>query len=199
MRQRILHIVSASLAALMAAPTVAQTTVDDLVMYGIDGDTFDLIRYNFATDDHTVLGVVQDTKGKVITDCESLAFIPAGPHKGFYTSSNNSPWTRKLIELNAFNAVGTVYPAKHGDGKILGMVSYQEASGDWYLYAVTAQNMNAEHFLVRIDPATGLSTTLWETVYQYEGIAHDYYKPLRHDGHRVVQHRPGDPDRDAHR
>ncbi|MHC4776904.1 MAG: hypothetical protein ACYTBR_16815, partial [Planctomycetota bacterium] len=62
-----------------------ETAIDVVATYSIDSDTFKLVRYSFATNDFMEVGVVQTDSGVVMTDCESLAFVPAGPDIGIYS------------------------------------------------------------------------------------------------------------------
>ena len=64
------------------------TVIDEVIMYGIDADTYELLRYNFDTDEFIRIGVVTDQNGNVVTDVEGLAMIPHGPHKGLYGTAN---------------------------------------------------------------------------------------------------------------
>ena len=45
--------------------SVGQTAIEEVVMYGIDADTYELLRYVFATDAYTRIGVVVDENGNV--------------------------------------------------------------------------------------------------------------------------------------
>ncbi len=144
--------------SLFVRTAVAQIDISDIIMYGIDGDTGRLLRYAFATDSFTEVGVlVNELNGQTIIDCESLAYIPSGPHKGFYTSSNNAT-ARKLIKVNALDATASIYQFGNGFGYIRGMVAYEESPNNWVLYAVCSLGGGTILTLVSIDPASGLGT-----------------------------------------
>ena len=57
------------------------TLLEEVVMYAIDSDTNELVRYDFGTDTLTRIGVVSDRFGNVITDVEALAYVRHGPFK----------------------------------------------------------------------------------------------------------------------
>ncbi len=65
--------------------TAPPTPVTELVLYGIDADTHELLRYVFDTDTYTPIGKVVDQNGFVIDHPECLTYVPSGPYKGFYS------------------------------------------------------------------------------------------------------------------
>ncbi len=47
------------------------TAIEEVVMYGIDADTYELLRYTFDTDEYVSIGVVTDENGNVVVDVEA--------------------------------------------------------------------------------------------------------------------------------
>ncbi|MHC5006700.1 MAG: hypothetical protein ACYTGF_04990 [Planctomycetota bacterium] len=146
------------------------TQIEEIIMYGVDADTHELLRYEFSTDAYTPIGVVKDQNENVVTDIEGLALIPQGPHKGLYGSANYyEQWPSKLVKINGLDAKGQVYPANIGFEKVEGLVAVQNPDTlDWSLLGV-AKNPNPS--LITIDPTTGTGSLIMETDNRYLGLA----------------------------
>jgi hypothetical protein len=146
------------------------TPIEEVVMYGIDADTFELLRYNFSTDEYVRIGVVKDEKDGVVRDVEGLALIPHGPHKGLYGSANfflEEP--SRLVKINGIDARASVCPAEIGWDKVEGLVAAQDPdTHEWSLLGVAA---DPDPSLITIDPATGEGTLVTETDNRYQGLA----------------------------
>ncbi|MHC4101081.1 MAG: hypothetical protein ACYSW1_09420 [Planctomycetota bacterium] len=146
------------------------TPIEEVIMYGIDADTFELLRYSFSTDEYARFGVVKDQDGNVVTDVEGLALIPHGPHKGLYGSANfflEKP--SRLVGISGLDATATVCPAEIGWDKVEGLVAVQDPdTHEWLLLGVAR---DPDPSLLRIDPATGAGTLVMETDERYQGLA----------------------------
>jgi hypothetical protein len=114
------------------------TPVDEVVMYGVDDDTDELLRYVFDSEEYLVIGVLEDADGNRIDEVESLGYIPRGPHRGLYGVTNYDGDVRtRLIKINPLDASVTVYPVDTGFGNVEGMVAARDPDTDrWILYAV---------------------------------------------------------------
>ena len=146
------------------------TQIEEVIMYGIDAGTHELLRYEFSTDAYMPIGVVKDQNDNVVTDIEGLALIPHGPHKGLYGTANYyEQWPSKLVKISGLDAKGQVYPANIGFEKVEGLVAVQNPDTlQWSLLGV-AKNPNPS--LIRIDPATGTGSLIMETDNRYLGLA----------------------------
>jgi len=146
------------------------TEIEEVVMYGIDADTYELLRYTFDTDEYVRIGVVTDHNGKVVEDVESLTLIPTGPFKGIYGTPNfyeDKP--SRLIRINPLDAMATMLPNSilGGEGKVEGLAAVQDpGTGAWYLVASTDKDT-----IELIDPATGIGTKIIDVDRNYEGLA----------------------------
>ena len=154
---------------------VTTTAIEEVVMYGIDADTYELLRYTFANDEYVRIGVVTDQNGNVVTDMESLAFIPNGPDKGIYGTANwyESKPTR-LVKINPLDATGYVYPNQIGFAKGEGLVAAQSpVTGDWVLIGASKHDDpgDKDSMLFTIDPATGIGTFLMDPSPRFQGLA----------------------------
>ncbi len=126
------------------------TQIAEVVMYGIDDDTHELLRYSFRADSYLAIGVVSGQHGNVVDHIESLGYIPSGPNKGLYGVANDDDdvWDdddddddggSKLVKFQPFDATVEVYPVATGFGKVEGMVAaIDPESGEWILYATVA-------------------------------------------------------------
>jgi hypothetical protein len=160
-----LHGTAILLPAFLAPAAPAQPTpVEELVMYTIEDENRRLCRYAFASNSFSEIGIVRDeATGTTLEDTEAMAFIPAGPHEGFYTSCNSTApgWMkRRLIKLNVINASGKIYDYPGGPttmiGYIRGSTAFKDGAGDWMLYGAQSAGGGTESRLVVINPADGL-------------------------------------------
>lgn len=156
-----------------AAPPATQ--IEELVMYAIDADTHELLRYTFDTDEFVRIGVVVDQDGNVVTDIEGLSFISTGPYKGIYGLANwyeSRPTT--LVRINPMDATAYVYPVNIGHEKGEGMVAARDqVTGDWFLIGASKHDDpgDKDAQLFTIDPATGASTSSRDVNERYQGLA----------------------------
>jgi hypothetical protein len=153
------------------------TDLEEVVMYAIDADTYELLRYNFDTDEFVRIGVVTDQDANIVTDAEGLAFIPHGPYKGIYAGANYyEDQPSKLVKINPMDSTGWVYPADVGFEKVEGLVAFKDTdTGDWFLYATTKHQSPGDkrYSLIKIDPATGRGSLVFQTSKRYQGLAAD--------------------------
>ena len=108
---------SALLVAAGATPAAGQATpIAEIIMYGINNDPpVELVRYTFATDTLYTVGPVRDQFGLAPPDMEAFTFIPVGPDKGFYASSNYNAWKKsRLIKINVLDGSAFRYSADIG-------------------------------------------------------------------------------------
>jgi hypothetical protein len=164
-----------------AEPVV--TALEEVVMYGIDADTYELLRYTFDTDEYVRIGQVADENGNIIEDVECLAYVPSGPFKGFYGASNfYEAKPSRVARINAMDASAEWLPQTVGFGKIDGMVTVQNpVTGAWVLLASTRYSVEVDGSedypgddgpcLVAIDLVTGRGTPVSIGIEHYRGLA----------------------------
>ena len=168
----------------LALGTDAQGTdppipVTELVLYGIDADTHELLRYVFDTDTFTAIGVVLDQNGYAIDHPESMTYVPSGPHKGFYSSPTGKDDTggpkHVLCKIDGLTGDAYMYPtAPFPYRAIRGMTTVWDTDlGDWIMYGIAHNSGDPK--LVAFDPATGaqalISTIEYTLGSAYEGLA----------------------------
>ena len=158
----------------------SETFIEEVATYSIDADTYELVRYSFATNEFTVVGVVETASGDVVADCESLGFVPSGVAKGLYAVSTRDAYAGHLVKIDPLTAVAEVFAPKvvpgNGGGevsnnwdgssrKVTGMVAYYDTGDDeWYLLAASSEDRKSSKTrietreLIRIDPRDGTST-----------------------------------------
>ena len=130
--------------------------IDEVVLYAIDADLNQLLRYSFDSTEYNVVGTVRDQNGAVVEDMESLAYIPAGPHKGLYTSPQDGPFANHLVRVSMLDATGEGYAAAIGSDDVVGMISHYDSGTDTWSIRATTTGRD----LITIDLATGVGTTL---------------------------------------
>ena len=146
------------------------TPIDDVVMYGIDADTSELLRYTFDTDSYARIGEVKDENNIAVTGLEGLAFIPRGPHVGLYGIANAGTLIATLIRISPLNAEASVYPNQIGFDGAQGLVAVQDPDTlQWSLLGLTRNGGSSD--LISIDPATGLGTLVVTTGREYVSLA----------------------------
>jgi len=170
-----------------AAAPPQETTIDDVVTYTIDSDTFELLRYAFETEEFAAVGVVATVSGEVIEDCESLAYVPNGPDKGVYSAPTKGPYARHIVKIDPLTAIATVFlaTAVPANRKVTGMVSYRDGGdGQWYVLAASSEALASDpdrsesRVLIRIDPKNGTSAIVATNAMlgdgrRFEGLAID--------------------------
>ncbi len=168
----------AALAALMPSGTSVHaagageppqlTAIDEVVVYAIDADAFELVRYNFGTDTLVRVGVVTDQNGNVVTDIEGLAMIPHGPFKGLYGTANfYGILPPRLVRINPLDAAARLCPLDIGFNEIEGLVAVQDpVTSAWSLIGASASPG-----LITIDPGSGAGSVLMATEKRYRGLS----------------------------
>ncbi len=161
-----------------AEATDPPTPITELVLYGIDADSHELMRYVFDTDTFTPIGLVIDQNGFTIDHPECLTYLPSGPHKGFYSVPSGKDDTggpkNVLCKIDGLTADAYMYPTAQFTYKsIRGMTTVWDADlGDWIMYGIAHNNNDPK--LVTFNPATGAQTlisTLDTLGSAYEGLA----------------------------
>jgi len=149
------------------------TPLGEIVLYGIDADTHELLRYTFGSDTYTRIGVVVDQNGFEIDHPEGFTYIPSGEYKGFYAVSQGKDDTdgphHTLARINGMDATCVMYPQQiRGNAQIRGMTTVPDGVGGWRMLAISNALWTEEDpprtdiLLIEIHPETGLYTTLWD-------------------------------------
>lgn len=146
------------------------TPLDDVVVYAIDGDAYELVRYTFDTDAYIRIGVITDQNGNVVTDIEGLAMIPQGPFKGLYGTANfYGVLPARLVKISPLDATAHVYSAGIGFDNVEGLVAAKDpVTSAWSLIGATPSPG-----LITIDPGTGAGSLLMATTGRYRGLSLD--------------------------
>ena len=154
------------------------TDIKDVFMYGIDADTFELLRYNLSTDVFVSVGIVRDQLGNIVKDVEAMAYIPFGPRKGFYGVTNyldKNP--SRLVKINPLDASAEVSNQPIGYWKVTGLIAYQDpGTGQWSLIGATKNTNKADlqAKLISINPDNGTGSELMDLgIMMMAGLALD--------------------------
>ncbi len=145
---------------------VLPTTINEIFMYGVDADTNKLLRYDLNADEFVTVGTVVNQFGNTVVDLEGMAYIPSGPHKGFYATTNfldKNP--TRLVKINALDATAELYSQPVGFWKVTGLVPYQDpGTGEWSLLGTTKNTNKADlkAKLISINPTNGTGTQLMD-------------------------------------
>ena len=168
---------------LLPSPASAEpppaTDITHVIMYGVDDNTSELVRYNFGTDEYVRVGVVRDQNGNMVQDLECLAHVAGGPHKGFYAVANfERAAPCRLVKINPLNAQAYMYPNPVVDwalaDKVEGLVSFQDpGTGQWKLWATTERAGSSSEYLLDIDMDLGVESRKVALTKNVEGLARD--------------------------
>jgi hypothetical protein len=152
-------------AALAGGPT-GDTQVAEIVLYAIDSDTNELLRYSFSNDSIVSMGAVATASGELLVDMESLSYVPSGPHKGLYAAPTKGSFKRHLVHIDPLTGQATPFgPTVVPSGrKVTGMISdHDPGSGTWSLLAAEGDDVKSDpdriepRRLLRINTKTGSS------------------------------------------
>jgi hypothetical protein len=105
--------------------------LDDYQMYGINGQTNELVRYIFIDSKFESIGRVQFSGGTALTGIKGMAHIPGNLNLyGFWTDPSNG--LTKLVYINSETAAATVVGADLGPGEVTGatIAWLQQEDGD---------------------------------------------------------------------
>ncbi|MBL1216283.1 MAG: hypothetical protein D8M59_02175 [Planctomycetes bacterium] len=122
---------SLTICSLAAAPAMSEddgeqtrvTSISDMILYGVDSRSHELIRYDFGTDRLASVGQVQLDDGTVVHGIESLAYIPGRPYLFAVWNYDDTSGKSKLITINLFTAQAAAYQFDTGSANIQGMVA----------------------------------------------------------------------------
>ena len=147
------------------------TPIDEVVVYAIDGDTYELLRYSFDTDAYLRVGVITDQNGNVVTNIEGLAMIPLGPFKGLYGTANfYGILPPRLVKISPLDATAFLYPAGFGFDDVEGLVAVEDPlTSAWRLLGATASPG-----LITIDPGSGAGSVFMAMDKRFRGLSLDY-------------------------
>lgn len=152
----------------MAAEPVAETGIDEIVMYAVESSSpARLMRYFFLSDTFVAIGEVWTTEGYAVDDVEALSYVPQGPYKGLYGVATKGATEQHLTRIDPLTAQAFEYPSSLGGSDITGMIAdFDEGSGEWYLLASDKGGK-----MRRVDPATGNAAVLCTVGHDFEGLA----------------------------
>jgi hypothetical protein len=141
-----------------------KTPIADVVIYGIDADTNELLRYTFDTATFTVIGVVKTADGQKVENTEALTWVPSGPAKGMYCIPRDGSLGGKLLKINPLDASAQVVCDSPWDD-IVGMVTMRMDAG----WVILAWDHN-DRELVYIDPVAPTLASGFSADVELEGF-----------------------------
>ena len=170
--------------ATWAGGPLLETTVAEIVLYAIDSDTNELLRYSFSNDIIVSMGPVSTASGTKLEDMEGLSYVSDGQDKGLYTVPTKGIHEGHLVHIDPLSGLAT--PFTHNvvasDRKLTGMIAeHDPGSNTWSLLAAEGDNVRSDpnriepRRLIRINPRTGISwpvATLTDGR-RFEGLARD--------------------------
>jgi hypothetical protein len=174
---------SAGPATLAGGPPL-ETTVAEIVLYAIDADTNELLRYSFSNDNIVSMGPVSTASGTKLEDMEGLSYVSDGQDKGLYTVPTKGSHEGHLVHIDPLSGLATPFGPNvvASDRKLTGMIAEHDPGSDtWSLLAAEGDNVKSDpnriepRRLIRINPRTGISwpvATLTDGR-RFEGLARD--------------------------
>jgi hypothetical protein len=158
------------------------TPVAEMVLYAVDADTNELLRYSFSTDSILSMGEVKTASGTKLSDMEALAYVANGPQKGLYAIPTKGSFVRQLVRIDPLTGLATPFGPKvvPSGRKITGMIAeFDSGTGAWSLLGCSGEDVTSDpdrveaRKLIGIDPATGTSTLVAALTdgRRFEGLA----------------------------
>ena len=156
-------LIAAALVVLASEAAQAQPTdIAELVMYGIDTDTDQLLRYDFETGELSVVIVVPPG-----AHVEALGWFPDGPYRGMYgvAAAVGLP-VGTLLRLHPFD--GSARIIMDLGLRVTGGVGYYDSDlGRWVLLLAEKK----KEYLFTVDLQTGDITIVFPDCQVYQGLA----------------------------
>ena len=156
-------LIAAALVVLASEAAQAQPTdIAELVMYGIDTDTDQLLRYNFETGEVSVVNVVPPG-----AHVEALGWFPDGPYRGMYgvAAAVGLP-VGTLLRLHPFDGSSRIIMDL--GRRVTGGVGYYDSDlGRWVLLLAEKK----KEYLFTVDLQTGDITIVFPDCQVYQGLA----------------------------
>ena len=156
-------LIAAALVVLASEAAQAQPTdIAELVMYGIDTDTDQLLRYNFETGELSVVNVVPPG-----AHIEALGWFPDGPYRGMYgvAAAVGLP-VGTLLRIHPFD--GSARIIMDLGLRVTGGVGYYDSDlGRWVLLLAEKK----KEYLFTVDLQTGDITIVFPDCQVYQGLA----------------------------
>ena len=108
------------LALIMAPGTAAQgSSLDEYCLFGVKGDSADLVCYDFAADQYTHVGTIRSSTGQLFTGIEGTAAVPHNQNIfGFWADPADN--LTKLVYISCLDATAAVVGQDLGPGSVTG-------------------------------------------------------------------------------
>ena len=107
----LLTLIFAPCATALAGP------LDEYVLFGVNGGTADLVRFDFAQNQYTTVGTIRSSSGQVFSGIEGMACVPRNLNLfGFWTDPADN--FTKVLYINCLDATATVVGQDLGSGSV---------------------------------------------------------------------------------
>ncbi len=113
--------VATFLLALIVAPIAAAQadSLDEYSLFGVKGNTADLVRYDFAASQYTSVGSIRNSSGQLFTGIEATALVPGNLNLfGFWVDPADN--LSKLVYVSCLDATAAVVGQDFGLGEVTG-------------------------------------------------------------------------------
>jgi len=97
------------------------TTVSELIAYGLDNNSRTLVRYDFETNTHETVGPIRLPDGTVLSQVESLAYLPHSLHA--YSVWNYSGAGSRLVRIHLLTGEATILSSDLQFGNVEGLTA----------------------------------------------------------------------------
>jgi hypothetical protein len=191
-------------------PVSSSDTVEpyDDILYGINPETGDLVRYDFTEQTSKVVGPVS-MDGDTLTNIDAAAYIP-GLQNTFTFWEDPADGTTKMVYVDVETGQAAQVGDSLGPGKVIGATATElkedGSGGRTFIVKEVVDSTSPVAQLVEVDPQTGATTPLMELPRQYDSVTtsdgKDFYAT---DGDHVYRLNPNEgeavnigifPDRD---
>ena len=120
MRRNRTLLATVAMIALSFAASVRAQDLNDFALYGVDGQTESLYRYEFVSQSGSPIGQIRRAdNGAVMSGIKALAYVPG--HQNIFGFWNDpADGLTKMAYINVDDATANIYPTHFGAGPITG-------------------------------------------------------------------------------
>ena len=91
----------------LPATASAEDSLADLLLYGVRGQSADLVRYDFAKGQYHPIGTIRGDRGQVMTGIEAMAYVPHSLNLIAFWQDDSADGRAHMLYINSINAIAT--------------------------------------------------------------------------------------------
>ena len=108
----------------------------DYILYGVDGATRSLMRYDFASGETKTIGVIRNSDGQTLNGIEGVTHIPGNLNLITFWPDPADDFKTKMVYINALTARASVVGQELGHNAIIGATTIKNTADRHDVYAI---------------------------------------------------------------